>query len=282
MTVTRSVLLALFLALSLWGAAAGASAIEKKATATRKSLERSFPGAFVFQLQAPYLLVGDITPAALSSYGEHTVRKPVQALQKQFFPNLPSKLIVIYLFRNDASYRYYAKEILGDTPSTPYGYFKGDAMVMNIATGGGTLVHELVHSLMEANFPSAPAWFNEGLGSLYEQCSVEESRLVGHANWRLPALQEALKKGRSIPLERVLSLSTSGFYGEGSGLHYAEARYLCMYLQERGLLESFYRTFLNGFSADPTGRAALETVTGAPVERLEESWKRWVLTLRWS
>ena len=40
---------------------------------------------------------------------------------------------------------------------------------MNIATGGGTLVHEIVHPFVEANFPGCPTWFNEGLGSLYEQ-----------------------------------------------------------------------------------------------------------------
>ena len=41
---------------------------------------------------------------------------------------------------------------------------------MNIDTGGGTLVHEIVHPFIAANFPECPAWFNEGLASLYEQC----------------------------------------------------------------------------------------------------------------
>ena len=45
--------------------------------------------------------------------------------------------------------------------------------IMNIATGGGTLVHEIVHPYVEANFPGCPAWFNEGLGSLYEACGGE-------------------------------------------------------------------------------------------------------------
>ena len=40
---------------------------------------------------------------------------------------------------------------------------------MNIGPGPGTLSHELVHPYMEANFPNVPAWFNEGLASLYEQ-----------------------------------------------------------------------------------------------------------------
>ena len=43
---------------------------------------------------------------------------------------------------------------------------------MNIATGGGTLVHEIVHPFMAANFEQCPSWFNEGLGSLYEQSAA--------------------------------------------------------------------------------------------------------------
>ena len=35
---------------------------------------------------------------------------------------------------------------------------------MNISTGGGTLVHEIVHPFIEANFPACPPWLNEGLG----------------------------------------------------------------------------------------------------------------------
>ena len=31
------------------------------------------------------------------------------------------------------------------------------------------LVHEMVHPFMDADFPACPAWFNEGLASLYEQ-----------------------------------------------------------------------------------------------------------------
>ena len=37
---------------------------------------------------------------------------------------------------------------------------------MNIGTGGGTLVHELTHSLIAFDFPHVPDWFNEGLASL--------------------------------------------------------------------------------------------------------------------
>ena len=51
----------------------------------------------------------------------------------------------------------HALELFGDEPETPYGYFSAEhqALIMNIATGGGTLVHEIVHPFMEANVPEA-------------------------------------------------------------------------------------------------------------------------------
>ena len=49
---------------------------------------------------------------------------------------------------------------------------------MNISTGGGTLVHEIVHPFIQSNFPNCPSWFNEGLGSLYEQCRERNGKIV--------------------------------------------------------------------------------------------------------
>ena len=56
------------------------------------------------------------------------------------------------------------------------------AQNFTVATGGGTLVHEIVHPFMRANFPECPAWFNEGMGSLYEQCSEVNGRIAGLTN----------------------------------------------------------------------------------------------------
>ena len=90
----------------------------------------------------------------------------------------------------DYSYNYKLnKDDLGEyiapTLKSTTEYLYGDtfmnadnALVMNIATGGGTLVHEIVHPFMEANFPACPSWFNEGLGSLYEQSGARDGRIV--------------------------------------------------------------------------------------------------------
>jgi hypothetical protein len=71
------------------------------------------------------------------------------------------------------------------------------------------------------------------------------------------------------------------------GLPYAEARYLCMYLQEQGKLVAFYKAFrANATAEDPAkkdaqGGATLESVMGKTLEELQKEWVAWVKTLHW-
>jgi hypothetical protein len=151
---------------------------------------------------------------------------------------------------------------------------------MNIATGGGTLVHEIVHPFMAANFRGCPAWFNEGLASLYEQSGEEKGRIHGYTNWRLPALQKAFKADTAPSLQSVLAMSTNKFYMEDKGTNYAQARYLCYYLQEKGLLVQFYKDFVAAQRNDPTGLRTLQKVLGEQdFTAFEKKWRAFVLTL---
>ena len=109
---------------------------------------------------------------------------------------------------------------------------------MNIATGGGTLVHELVHPFIAASFPAVPAWFNEGLASLYEAVREEHGQMWGLPNWRLAGLQRAIRAGKLPSFAMMTGDSDARFYASSTG--YAQARYLCLYLQEKGLLHRYY------------------------------------------
>ena len=125
-----------------------------------------------------------------------------------------------------------------------------------------------------------PAWFNEGLASLYEQCRILPGKLLGLTNWRLPALQKRLREDGCGLLAGVVATSTGEFYGPGSGLNYAAARYLCYDLQEKGLLERFYKEFRRDAAKDPTGRKTLERVLGTTLDAYEPGWIRRTLGLR--
>ena len=151
---------------------------------------------------------------------------------------------------------------------------------MNIGTGGGTLVHEIVHPFMAANFPNCPSWFNEGLASLYEQSAERKGRIVGLTNWRLAGLQQSIRAGQLPSFKTLTHTSSSEFYGEGSGSHYAQARYLMYYLQERGLLRKYYRSFVTQQASDPTGYQTLQQTLGrTDMVAFQREWEAWVLAL---
>jgi len=240
-----------------------------------RALKKKVPPGFTLVLERPFVVVGDGAPSGVRRCALRTVRWAVDLLKKEYFQGDPGEIIDIWLFRGDASYRKHTREIFGDNPSTPFGYYSEthNALVMNIETGGGTLVHEIVHPFLRANFPECPAWFNEGLASLYEQSSERGGRIRGLTNWRLKGLQEAIRGKKTVPLQQLLSTSTSQFYGGSSGLHYAQARYLCYYLQEKGILRKFYRRFRSDRRRDPTGLISLRNVLGE--KDLEAFQRRW-------
>ncbi len=139
----------------------------------------------------PFVVIGNEPRATVQRRATETVAWAVKRLQQDFFPRDPAGTIEIWLLKDASAYREHSCQLFGIEPATPFGYFsrRHHALVMDISTGGGTLVHELVHPLMAANFPECPAWFDEGLASLYEQCGDRNGRIWGLPNWRLRGLQ---------------------------------------------------------------------------------------------
>ena len=245
-------------------------------------LKKRLPPGFSIVIQEPFVVIGDGGLAAVNRSATGTVKWAVDHLKADFFKDDPEEILDIWLFKDRDSYNKYTLEIFSDTPGTPYGYFshKHKALIMNIATGGGTLVHEIVHPFMYANFPECPPWFNEGLGSLFEQSSERDGQIVGLTNWRLPGLQRAIKAG-TVPSFKELTGMTSGeFYNEDRGTNYAQARYLCYYLQERGLLIEFYKQFVTNQKGDPSGFNTLKKILKEDdMGEFKKKWEAFVLKL---
>jgi hypothetical protein len=234
----------------------------------------------------PFRIVVQGTAQRAETIARGLIARVDVRFRRQFFREGPKDNIRIVLFRGAEPYRAGAEALSGEAPDTPYGYYSDDlgAIVMDFNTGGGTLVHELVHAYAETDFPDIPAWLNEGLGSLFEQASFPGERIEGLPNWRLPGLQETLREepaGTTGILAAVLATTAWQFYGQDSGTNYAVARYLCFDLQQMGLLEQFYKTFRDGDGADPTGRAVLESALGRTLEEYEPEWRERTLKLRY-
>jgi hypothetical protein len=230
----------------------------------------------------PFAVVGDEPARVVQQRARQTVGWAVRMLKQDYFAKDPTHTIDIWLFKDAESYERHVLAMTGSAPTTPYGFYSSrhKALMMNIETGGGTLVHEIVHPFVEANFPECPPWFNEGLASLYEQSTEAGGHIRGLVNWRLPGLQQAIKAKTVPEFDALTAMNENAFYGDGSGTYYAQARYLCYYLQEQGKLVDFYREFSTNRKTDPTGAKSLRKVLGTDdLKAFRQRWERFVLGL---
>ena len=247
------------------------------------ALRPSVPQGFTIVVQPPFVVIGDERAEVVGRRADKTVKWFSDQMRALYFKNDPPAIYDVWLFRDNKSYRKYAKKLFNDEPDTPYGYFsKADgALVMNIGTGGGTLCHEMVHAFMPSNFPVCPAWFNEGLGSLYEQCGERRGIVVGRTNWRLAGLKKEIRAGTLPSFKDLLTSTSNGFYTSSKGNNYAQARYLLYYLQEKGLLGKYYTAFVENAGKDPAGYDTLKKVlalrTDQDMKAFQKRWERWIL-----
>lgn len=240
---------------------------------------------FHIVVERPFVVIGDEDARTVRRRADDTVRWAVEKLKKDYFASDPTEILDIWLFADKESYETHAEKLFGGKPTTPYGYYSARhrALVMNIGTGGGTLVHEIVHPFMAANFPACPSWFNEGLASLYEQSAERNGRIRGNVNWRLPGLQRTIEDERLPTFETLCGTTTHEFYdGEHAASNYGQARYLCYYLQEQGKLVEFYHAFRKNAAADPTGYATLQKTLGErDMAAFQKRWEKYVGGLRY-
>jgi len=246
-------------------------------------LKPNVPKDFTIVLQQPFVVVGDEKPGIVRYRAERTVKWFVNRIRGLYFKKDPPRIYDIWLFKDDSSYRKHTKELFNNEPDTPFGYCSDahGALIMNIGTGGGTLCHEIVHSFIASNFPDCPAWFNEGLASLYEQCSYRGDSVVGLTNWRLAGLKKGIQAGTLPSFKTLLSTKSYQFYHMGKGNNYAQARYLCYYLQEKDLLVKFYNAFSRDVNKDPSGYETLKKILNeSNMKDFKKRWEKWVLKLR--
>ena len=274
----RTLSLATAILLSTFGLAA-ADPTDKELKEHAAALEKKLKGqGYTVLVEAPFVVIGDSPAATVKNLTTGFLRSKIVLLEKEYFTKRPDRVLEVWLFGNEKTFRKGAKKFFGDDPETPYGYYSPDdsALIMN-ASGLGTLSHELVHPYMEANFPDVPSWFNEGLASLYEQPSARKGRIVGLPNWRLPNLKREIKAKTLPTMATMLGTTRDQFYEAGYDA-YAYARYLVYYLQEQGKLQDFYKKFLED-KKDLTGITALEAVLGEKLDTFEPKWRKWVLAI---
>ncbi len=201
------------------------------------------------------------------------------------FERRPSRAVSVYLFQGAQSYEAYCRKRWAEPCGTPFGFYRPDErrIVMNVGTGIGTLTHELVHPIVQSDFPGAPEWLNEGVASLFEALAMPEAgQTHGVKNWRHPRLLRALRSASErdqASLPRLFRLDDAGFRGPDEDLNYATARYFCQWLDQQGKLWPFYRYFRDHRERDASGEQSFVAVMGKTPAEANADWVRWVKRL---
>jgi hypothetical protein len=182
--------------------------VEKKAQNLLAEWKPRFDAEkFNYVAAGPFVIAGNGSKERIARYRDQTILAAAQALHAMYFEKEPAEPVLILLFESAEPYQRLAKKWFGDEDVPHFGFFRRsqNVMLMNVGTGTGTLVHELVHALIAPDFPRVPDWFNEGWPA-----STSSARSAGlpldhrPANWRLPALKAAIKKDELRPLRELI------------------------------------------------------------------------------
>ncbi len=93
--------------------------------------------------------------------------------------------------------------------------------------------------------------------------------------------RRAIKAGDVPSFKELTGTTDSGFYGDNAGINYAQARYLCYYLQERGKLTQFYHEFVANQKEDSTGYKTLRQILAEnDMDAFQKKWEKFVMNLR--
>jgi hypothetical protein len=213
------------------------------------------------------------------------------------FTRHPTAGVSILLFSSAPEYDAFCEEHYGVGAKSNFGLYRRSSRDIVVDISGGaaflpTLSHEVVHPIIEADFPRAPVWIDEGIASLFEApFFTKDGGIHGVArNWRHARLLSAFAsktEREAARLDALFGMSTRDFLGiprEGHvrdadesvrNLHYATARSVAAWLDEQGRLWPFYRAWRDGVADDPTGEKAFERVMGAPAAAMNAAWVKW-------
>ena len=143
---------------------------------------------------------------------------------------------------------------------------------------GRSMRHEFVHALHHRHMDDVgqehPPWIQEGLASLFEAYVEEAPGAI-----RFPPNDRhglVLMNMARLFAWRDLAAMPAGRLREEAARSYPQLRSMFRFLAEQGLLEPWYRAYVEGFDEDPSGVSALELISARRLEELQEQWRQWL------
>jgi hypothetical protein len=243
-----------------------------------------------------FVLVEAGPPSPLFDKTAALIERALPPLFDGRFSKRPDEGVTVLLFPTAEGYRAYSharfpgmginlgvyqparREIAGDVS-------QGEAFLT-------TFTHEIVHPILDGDFPEAPLWLKEGIASLFEAPVFgKDGSIHGEPrDWRdvdylQPAFASPVER-KMLRVDALFGMSARTFKegeeratGEAAkeieGVHYALARSVCAWMDAQGKLWAFYRAWRDGFEADETGEKAFRRVMGGTPREVNGKWVGW-------
>jgi hypothetical protein len=202
------------------------------------------------------------------------------------FARRPDRAVTVYVVRSASAFGHLCDSRFPSGCEGDLGAYSRNTrdIIVNVGPGLPSITHELVHPLVQTDFPRAPGWFEEGLAALFEKPVFEPAgEIHGAKNWRhdilVAALASPARRGK-VNLQALFALNDSALDSTDQDLHYAMARDFCQWLDEHGQLWPFYRAWRDGLAGDYKGEKSFAQVTGMTPAQAEGPWLEWVKALR--
>ena len=246
---------------------------KKDADRALASLKKQFGDKYLYEVDSPNKLVYVAnTDAPTLAAVKKWLTAQAKSQWAELFDNKPDEYIVI-LLPSAADYKKLIRQ-----PGVE-GVYMPQARTLIARRLGQVMTHEFTHAMHAGDLDKSkqehPIWVIEGIASMYEAGQFEGERLVPRDNYRLWFLQSAHKSGRLIPLEKLIKMEQDELV-KNATLGYGQSSSVMLYLYDQGLLKPFYQAFKAGLDKDPTGKAALEKVSGKPLKQFEKEWQAWM------
>lgn len=212
------------------------------------------------------------------------IRNTIDAMSNNYVNKLPDIITPIYIFAEFDDYKEFVLKNyeIAENDISPYGFYKisKNVIVIRYVSWKGSLLHEITHRFIKSDFPNAPSWFDEGFASLNEKSTFISGTLIGDFSLRILPLRRALKEDKYTGLKKLMETNDEELYGQRTSYYYAQARYLLMYLQEKGLLDKYYSLFRDTYDKDNSGISQLKEITGKSLEELDEEYLTYIKSFK--
>lgn len=205
---------------------------------------------------------------------DNDMRNTIESMTLNFVNKTPEVVTPVYLFEKFDKYKSFVLKNydIEEDDISPYGFYKisKNVIIIRYVNWKGSILHELTHRFIRADFPETPSWFDEGFASLNEKSTFKDGVLTGDFSLRIIPLRRAINEGTYTGLKQLMETNDDELYGKRTSYYYAQSRYLLMYLQQQGLLEKYYKYFRDNFKIDKTGIKQLQEITGKSLNMLDE------------